>query len=140
MKLENKIILVIIACAIAALTIFSLHTQESSLSSAVSAYDVFGGDGTNSSTTVNTTSTQVLDGLWSTYARITNTAANLVTCFMDNKTAASSTVTANTGIMLFASSSARSQLCFGKGPDCIPYVGKVNCLANATGVVATFEK
>ncbi len=97
-----------------------------------------GTGGTNTSSTVNTTSTQILPSTWSLFARISNYGTSTVSCYADNKTAASSSAATNAGInigMVSSTFSGESSVCFGPSSGCIPFVGAVNCISSQKATV-----
>lgn len=96
--------------------------------SAVSAPQVY--SESNSSTTVNTTSTQVIPAGWQNYAAI-STGSTSISCYLDGKqTAASSSVGVGAGFIIQANSRAT----FGPLGD-NPYVGPINCVGSGPSVV-----
>lgn len=99
----------------------------------VTGKTTFTGTGTtNSSTTVATTSTQVIPAGWSNFAMISNYGTATISCYLDNQTAASSSVTSTAGLNIGAVSSTFSgedSVTFGPQGN-IPYVGAINCIAS----------
>lgn len=96
---------------------------------------------TNSSTTVNTTSTAVIPAGWQTFASITNTGTSTISCYADGQTAASSSVQGNGGLIVQSNLLPGNSLTFGPTTNAqIPYVGQVNCLANVKQNVAVSYK
>ena len=81
---------------------------------------------TNSKVTVNTTSTQVVAGGYSSFVALSTSNAS-TSCFLDNKTAASSSVAVGSGIVI----PANSVMTFGP-EGTVPYSGSINCIATAT--------
>ena len=117
----------------------------------ISAINYWQAGTTNSTTTINTTSTQVLAST-TKWARITNPTTAQLTCSLDDlgTTAASSTVAANKGIIIGphqanASSTGLSAYqdfgeCQTGDGNCIPFKGTVNCVASAAAVVSVVKK
>lgn len=98
--------------------------------SAVSAPQIY--SETNSSTTVNTTSTQVIPAGWQNYAAI-STGSTTISCYLDGQQiAASSSVQVGAGFIIQANSRAT----FGPLGD-NPYVGPINCRGAGLSVVGT---
>ena len=89
---------------------------------------------TNASTTVNTTSTQVIAAGWANIAVI-STGGTAVSCYLDGKTAASSSVATGAGYVIAANSHAS----FGPLGHDVPYVGAINCIASATTTVGIIK-
>lgn len=102
---------------------------------------IYGAGMTQASTTVNTTSTQVLPNTWQTWARITNPGTSTISCYADGQTAASSTVNANAGVLVQSNLLPGNSLTFGVTVNAdVPYVGSVNCVANVQQKVAAAYK
>lgn len=76
---------------------------------------------TNTSTTVNTTSTTVVPQGWQNLAVI-SAGSTTLSCYLDNQTAASSSVQVGAGFLIQANTRAS----FGPLGD-TPYVGAINC-------------
>lgn len=102
---------------------------------------------TNATTSISTYGTKVFTDIqFSTYARITNPTVNLISCYLENKTIASSTIVSGGGILIGNASSTaavsggQNSVCFGSSSPCIPYIGAINCIATATSTVAITYK
>ena len=100
---------------------------------------------TNATSSIGTTATTVLSGtVFSTYARITNTTQNDISCYAENATVASSTIVVGGGISIgraaTTTAAGEPNVCFGAAPGCIPYVGQVNCIASVTTTVGLTYK
>lgn len=102
-------------------------------------YDTTTGGFTASTSTVNTTSTQVFSSI-NRIAYITNTTGSQITCSLDpaGMTAVSSTVTSGRGVIIgpayLTTSSFPNVAAFGECHGqayCFPHKGAVNCLAGA---------
>lgn len=113
-------------------------------------YNTWANGTTNSTTTINTTSTQVFASV-SKWAAIVNPTTAEITCSLDDlgTTAASSTVGTHKGYVIGPHDSASSTnlpaiLQFGEcGPgsyNCIPFNGTVNCVASSQAVVSTISR
>lgn len=154
--MKSKLLDYILGTAILCLALFSFFRAYSPASlsfQGASTQPTFGATGTTIATsTVNTTSTQVIAAGWTNYARIQNPGTSTVSCTLDNLTAASSTAAANKGVIIgpggilqnaVASSTVSptvpSSACFGPYPGCIPYVGALNCVANVATPVTTIK-
>lgn len=105
---------------------------------------------THTTSTINTTSTQVFSSL-TKMGEIINDSAGKLTCSMDatGTTAPSSTVAAGRGIIIVPAASSTSNLpnvvrfgeCFGEGNVvCYPHKGAVNCLSTATATITKWSK
>lgn len=91
---------------------------------------------TIATSTIATTSTQLLAADTSReYLRVQNVGAGVVSCYLDDKTAASSSVALYAGITIYPTSTAGSPNFFEVGPD-FSYTGAINCVASANTVVA----
>ena len=111
----------------------------------VNLYDTTSAGFTVSTSTVNTTSTQMF-ALVNKVSYLTNNTTSTFTCSLDarNSTAASSTVTAGRGVLIgSASSSMNGTLpgvvafgnCDNLGVACFRHTGAVNCSANAAATI-----
>jgi hypothetical protein len=107
--------------------------------------DTWASGTTNTTTTINTTSTTVLAST-TKWARITNPTTSTISCYLDapSVTAASSTVQANSGLVIgshqaTSTASIPSVVEFGEcGPgsyNCIRFKGRINCLASSAGTI-----
>lgn len=143
MKKIDYILLLIAVIAVLLLGIGAYNNQpvkDPGLKANVTQSVFYGGTGTtNSSTTVNTTSTQVLPNTWSAYARISTRSTSTFSCFIDGATGASSSVANGSGLIfgsVATSTLAGNQsVCFGNFEGCVPYIGPVNCTANVQAAV-----
>lgn len=104
---------------------------------AVLPYDTTSAGFTSTTSTVNTTSTQVFASI-ARYAEMINDTTAKLTCSLDpaNTTAASSTVAAGRGVIIVpaASSTSDSKVRFGEcrgESNCYPHKGAVNCLGTS---------
>lgn len=97
----------------------------------------FGTAFTHATSTVNTTSTQVLAANSARqYARIQNLSDNNLFCYLDNQTQASSTIVANAGFLISPSSTANSFL--ELGPDTrLNATVSANCVGSAASLIST---
>jgi len=117
----------------------------------ISAINTWQSGTTNATTTINTTSTQVIAST-TKWARITNPTTATITCSLDDRgtTAASSTVATSKGIIIGpqqanASSTGIPALldvgeCSVGDFNCIPFKGTLNCVASAAAVVSVVSK
>ncbi len=92
------------------------------------------GSATTATSTVNTTSTRVLDAdANATEREIWNMSGSVIYCKKDGvTTAASSTLALGAGFVIAPSSTQPSNRWYSNG-----YTGVVNCLGNASGTVLT---
>lgn len=95
---------------------------------------------TNATTSIGRVPTRVFDrDTFHTYARISNTGPNEISCYLESATAASSTLVQGAGLLFGANSSTpykgEPNICFGAAPGCVPYIGAVNCVMNVTTTV-----
>lgn len=104
-------------------------------------------DYTNSSTTVNTTATTVLTrGTYNCGALLKSDNPATMYCWLEDKTAASSSMQANSGKRLESTTSTNGgsmELALGNRdviPDAIPYRGNVNCIAQVQGRMLILRK
>jgi len=108
---------------------------EAMLGNVASQPVVFTMSNATTSVSSNSVTTVFSAGSFINFAKITNTSANDISCYLESATAASSTLVAGAGITIGRVSSTFSgepSVCFGYAAGCIPYVGKVNCKASAT--------
>lgn len=102
---------------------------------------------THTTSTVNTTSTQVFSSI-TKIAQIINDSAGKITCSMDatGTTAPSSTVAAGRGIVIppLASSTKGAVVTFGEcypgSEDCYTHKGAVNCLSTSAATITKWSK
>ena len=102
---------------------------------------------THSTSTVNTTSTQVFSSI-TKIGQIINDTNSTLTCSMDatGTTAVNSTVAAGRGVLIYASSSpAQSNTamfgeCYPGTRNCYAHKGAVNCLATAAVTITKWSK
>lgn len=127
------------------LGILAISVKPVTSFSGISSQSVFRGTGTtNASTTVNTTSTQVIPAGWNNYASISNNGSAILWCSLDGQNvAASSSAALGVGVKIGAVSTTFSgevYTCFGPQAGCIGYIGPVNCVAGtSTKVGVTYN-
>lgn len=158
---KQNIVLVIVACLLilTGASIFrertlnvelppiNIPTDAINLAGVTNYLDTSASSITHSTSTVNTTSTQVFSGI-TKIGEIINDTNSQLTCSMDatGTTAASSTVTSGRGIIIYASSSpaqANSAMfgeCYPGSENCYAHKGAVNCLAGAAVTITTWKK
>lgn len=150
--MNKSTIIAVLAIAVVCLGIFVAALQSGpriNVSGVINYLDVSSANITHSTTTVNTTSTQVFSSI-SKMGQIVNATANQITCSLDatGTTAASSTIAAGRGIILAPAylststgvSSAMFGECYPGSINCYPHKGAVNCLAEAASVVTKWSK
>ena len=108
---------------------FLSKSNAPTLGSAVSSPQIY--SMTNTSTTVNTTSTTVIPQGWQNLAVI-SAGSTTLSCYLDNQTAASSSVQVGAGFIIQANTRAS----FGPLGD-TPYVGAINCRGAGVSVAGT---
>lgn len=141
-----------ICMVVGGLTVFSMLNRFVSVGplGAVTNYlDTSSSAITHSTSTINTTSTQVFSSI-TKIGQIINRTGNELTCSMDatGTTAASSTVATNRGIILGAYGTATSTApysamfgeCYPGSVNCYAHKGAVNCLASATSSITKWSK
>ncbi len=144
-----KTYLLIFGSLVAAIALFGIgyyaHAPESTFRGGVYsnfAYDTTWGGFTQSTTTVNTTSTQLASSIQKLLVLVNNTTST-ITCSLDARgtTAPSSTVTAGRGLILgpnnqqWPPSQAFIGQCQPGMQPCYPHQGAVNCVANVSSTV-----
>lgn len=140
-KLDYFLVLAAVALVMIGLAYYK-PTSESDIRGSVNQTVFYGSGTTNTSTIVNTTSTQVLPNTWTSWADIENNGTSTVFCFADGKTAASSSVAINSGLQIGGVTNSSSpfngetSMTFGPSASAYaPYVGSVNCIAAQKTVV-----
>lgn len=126
---------ILFVAIVAGFVILSISLKQPAATfGSISSQGLFRGTGTtNSSTTVNTTSTQVIPAGWTNYASISNNSPAIVWCSLDGATAASSSAASGVGVKIGAVSTTFSgevYACFGPQPNCIGYIGPINCVSS----------
>ena len=135
--MKSKLIDYVLGTAILVVVLFAFNRAASpapSFSGATFKPTFSSAGTTNTTSTVNTTSTLVLAAGWSNIAVISNTATATISCYLDNQTAASSSVATNSGIIINSNALPGNIVSFGPLGQ-IPYVGGINCLASFKTVV-----
>lgn len=142
----KEITLFVALGAVAVVVGLSFFSAGSSAVGGVLSPNCYGAAWTNTSSTVTTTAIQVLTAAqMDCPVRLTNDSAANVYCFLEKKTAASSTISVSSfgGIKInsVTSTVGENTVCFGSDAGCVNGTGNnLNCVISVPGRVTILRK
>lgn len=142
MKKQTSVTIILLSLGVIAITVLSIQIKDRGGLLGSVTTDTSNTGLTTATTTINTTSTQLLASVVNR-ATINNLSTSTITCKPDDQgtTAASSTVVANAGYIIGPQGTAghSPNIVFGNCvagmQNCYPFKGTLNCVANVAATV-----